>query len=228
LAFERSTIGIMLAVIVCLAGVFALLAIAEYMARQKWLKGENLRQFVHITVGSFVAFWPWLIGWSTIQIHGTAMLAVVILNRSRRGRFFHFNKVTKRETYGDIFFALAIIACALLTTDKIFFALAILNLSLADGLAAVVGLNFGKRWRYKVYYHTKTVLGSMAFWLVSICVLGVGLLFAHNVIDFTHYALLVVFLPPLLTALENVCMLGLDDLVIPLAVLLFLRLAQMG
>jgi dolichol kinase len=218
----------MLAVIVCLAGVFALLAVAEYFAKQKLLKGENLRQFVHISVGTFVAFWPWLVSWSTIQILGLAMLAVVILNRTRRGRFFHFNKVTKRETYGDIFFALAITACALVTTNKLFFALAILNLSLADGIASVVGQNFGKHWRYKVYYHTKTVMGSMAFWLVSMSIFGVGLLYAHNVIDFTHYALLVIFLPPVLTALENICMLGLDDLVVPLAVILVLRLTQMG
>lgn len=203
-----------------------LLLISEYLGKRKFLTGENQRKFVHVSVGTFVAFWPWLISWQAIQLIGAAMLAVVLLNRGRDGYFFRFHKATKRESYGDILFAVAIIACALLTQTKIFFALAILNLSLADGLAAVVGQTFGSRWRYKVYYHTKTVLGSMTFWLVSLCIFGAGLLFAHNLIDFTHYALLLIFLPPILTILENIFMLGMDDLVIPIAVLLALNIAQ--
>jgi phytol kinase len=218
----------MLAVIFCLVGVAALLGLADYLGKYKKLKGENQRKLTHICVAAFVAFWPWLTSWRAIQYIGLAMLAGVIINRSQKFKIFGFNKTIKRETYGDIFFALAIIACALLTKNKVFFALAMLNLSLADGLAAFIGLNFGKHWKYKVYHHTKTVIGSMAFWIASACILGTGLLFAHNSIDFSHYVFLVILLPPVLTVLENVSIMGLDDLVIPVAVVLVLRLAQMN
>ena len=218
----------MLAVIFCLVGVAALLAAAEYLGKHKILKGENQRKFVHIGVGTFVAFWPWLISWETIQFIGLAMLLVVLLSRHQHPRFWRFNKISKRESYGDIFFALAIIASALLTDVKIFFALAILNLALADGVAAVIGLNFGKHWRYKIYHHTKTVIGTMVFWLVLIYIMGTGLLFAHDLIGFDGYVLLVVVLPSVLTLLENISVMGLDDLLIPVVVIVALRSAQLG
>lgn len=218
----------MLAVIVCLVGVLVLLLISEYLGRQKILKNEYQRKLVHISVAAFVASWPWLISWRSIQYIGLAMLAVVLFNRTQHSKFFGFNKNVKRETYGDVLFALSISACALLTHNKVFFALAMLNLSLADGIAAFIGTRYGKPWRYKVYHHTKTVIGSMAFWIVSACILGTGLLFAHNYVDFSHYALLVVFLPPVLMLLENVSIMGLDDFVVPVAVVLALRLAQMN
>jgi len=216
----------MLAVIVCLLGVFAILVVAEYLGRYKILKGENQRKLVHIGVAAFVAFWPWLISWRSIQYIGLALLAGVLLNRSHYFKRFQFNKSINRETYGDVLFALAIIVCALLTKNKDYFLLAMLNLALADGLAALVGTNFGKRWRYQVYHHTKTVLGSMTFWLVSVCILGPGLLFTHNYIDFSHYIILQITIPPVLTVLENVSIMGLDDLAVPLAVIFILNLAQ--
>jgi hypothetical protein len=58
--------------------------------------------------------------------------------------------------------------------------------------------------------------------------MGTGLLFVHDLIDFEHYVLLVVFLPPVLTLLENVSIMGLDDFVIPVVVVLILRAAQMN
>jgi len=214
--------------IVCLVGVALLLGISEYLGKRKVLKGEDQRKFVHVSVGVFVASWPWLISWQAIQLIGLAMLFVVLLSREPRFKGWRFNKSVKRESYGDILFALAIITCALITDVKIFFALAMLNLALADGLSAVIGEKFGKRWRYKVFHHNKTVIGSMAFWFISTCILGTGLLYAHNSINFDNYVLLVVFLPPALTILENISIMGLDDFIVPVVVVLALRAAQMS
>jgi uncharacterized membrane protein len=65
----------------------------------------------------------------------------------------------------------------------------------------------------------------MTFWLASLCILGVGLLFAHDIIAFNHYALLLILLPPTLAFLENLAVLGLDNVVVPVAVVLALQLA---
>jgi dolichol kinase len=107
-----------------------------------------------------------------------------------------------------------------------FFTLAILTMALADGLAAVIGQNYGSQWRYKVFHQLKTVVGSMTFWFVSTCILGAGLLYAHDVINFNHYVLLVLVLPPVLTIVENVVGLGLDNIFVPLAVIIALQIAQ--
>lgn len=214
----------MLEVIACLVGVFVLLVIDDILARAKILKAEYRRKFVHITVGTFVASWPWIISWRSIQIIGILMFAIVAFNQYRP--IFKFNRGLKRETYGDYFFALAIVVCALLTSTKVFFAMAILNLALADGLAALAGSSSGKRWKYKVFNQTKTVIGSMAFWFTSLIILGGGTLFAHELISFNHYVILLLLLPPALTLVENAAVYGLDNLAVPVIVLLALHIAE--
>jgi len=221
---KASTIKRMLGVLVCLVGIVAILGISELLWRAKILHGELQRKFVHITGGTFAAGWPWLVSWQTIQLLGMALLAGVLLNRYKK--FSHFKDGVKRESYGDIFSALAIILCATLTNEPIFYALAILHLALADGLAAVIGTSYGRAWRYLVFRQTKTVIGSMTFWFVSVCILGAAVLFTSELISFDSYAALLLVLPPVLTALENLSVLGLDNIVIPAAVLAGLETVQ--
>ena len=215
---------LMLAIAVCLFGALAILLADEYLAKRKILKAKYRRNFVHITVGIFIASWPWLISWRTIQLIGVLMLAIVAYNRYHP--VFKFNHNTKRETYGDFCFALAVIACASLTTINVFFALAMLELALADSIAALIGKKYGTKWNYKVFHQTKTVLGSMMFWVVTVYILGVGILFAHDLISYSSYAAIILLLPPVLTLLENITPVGLDDLVVPVTLIIVLGIAQ--
>ncbi|HEX5394912.1 MAG TPA: hypothetical protein VFW52_00975, partial [Candidatus Saccharimonadales bacterium] len=160
----------MLAIIACLAGIFAILLLSEMLAQKKLLSGDPRRQFVHIAAGSYIAFWPWLISFNTIAWLGLVMLAVVLLNRRKKLADFYTD--VDRKSYGDIFYALAVISSALMTDEKAFFALAMLTMALADGFANLIGQRYGKDWRYKVFGHTKTVIGSMAIWLISMSILG--------------------------------------------------------
>jgi dolichol kinase len=212
----------MLAVILCIAGLFALLVLTEYLASKKILRGEYLRKFLHITAGSFIASWPWLISWRSIQILAVLMLGVVLAGRYLKILRYHGR--TRRVTYGDIFLALAVLVSSFIAGHKVFFALAILEVALADGLAAVVGLSYGKEWGYKVFGYTKTVVGTMVFWIVSIGILTVGLLAAHDLFTFTDYYYLLLLLPPVLTLLENLAVLGIDNLIVPLVTIAALRL----
>ncbi|MBX4190954.1 hypothetical protein KW794_02600 [Candidatus Saccharibacteria bacterium] len=214
----------MLAVIGCIAGLFALLVLTEYLGIYRILKGEYLRKFLHITAGSFIAFWPWLISWRSIQILALGMLGFMLAGRYFRILRYHGR--IHRVTYGDIFLALAILVCSFIAGNKVFFALAILEVALADGLAAVVGISYGKQWGYKVFGYTKTVIGTMVFWIVSIAILTAGLLASHNLFSFNDYYYLLLLMPPLLTLLENLAVLGIDNLIIPLLTIAILRLLQ--
>jgi len=212
----------LLKVIACLSGITAILVLAEILWRRKILKDEYGRKLVHILAGIFIAFWPWLISWRAIQLLGVTILAGLLVNRELK--ILHATNSLGIRFYSDCYYALAVTVCALLTTQKSFFALAILIMALGDGFAAIVGCTVGKKWRYKVFGQTKTVIGSMVFWLISMCVLGAGVVLVGNTIDFTHYALLIIFLPPVLTALENFAIFGTDNIVIPIATLVALRL----
>lgn len=213
----------MLAVSASIVAMLSLVLIAEVLWRQKILKGENQRKFVHISIGTFAAFWPWLMSWESIQYLGILMTVFVLINR--HWTYLHYlGNIRIHHNYGDVFLPLAIVVAGMATTNKVFFAIAILHVSLADGLAALIGSNFGKHWRYKVLQHSKTVVGTMTFWLVSICILGLGALAAHDVIAYNQYALLLLTLPPALTALENIVGLGMDNIAVPAAVLIGLNL----
>jgi phytol kinase len=216
-----STIEPMFAAVMCLVGVGIILVIAEQLWNHKILKGEEQRKFVHIGVGIFVAFWPWLIDWKTIQVFGILMLCGVLINRFHKS--LHFDGNIRSESYGDICFPIAVTLVATVTDVKLFFAIAILHLALADGLAAVVGKNLGQKFRYQVFHQSKTVFGSMTFWFLSTCILGTGLLFANDFITFQSYVSVLFILPPILTVLENVTTYGLDNITVPLATVLILQ-----
>lgn len=214
----------MLATFACLAGVFAILVFGELIGQKRLVRGDPLRKILHISIGSFIAFWPWLISWQTIVWIGVAMLAVVLLNHRIKLVDFHSN--INRRTYGDVFFALGVIAAALLADERIFFTLAVLVMSFGDSAANIIGQKYGQKWRYQVFGHSKTVIGSMAMWFVSLCVLGVGLLFAHGLVTYSAYTILILATPPILALLENISIMGFDNLVVPVAVLLALNLAK--
>ena len=212
----------MLAVFACLSGVLAILVLEEIFYKNKILEGEYLRKFVHITAGSFIALWPWLIDWYHLQLIGLAMAAFIWLNH--RIKRIHASGDVHRKTYGFYLFALTVAVTPFLTHNKIIFALALLNMALADGIAAVAGTAYGRKYEYTIFHHVKSVVGTMAFWLVSLGILGCGLLFLQASLDFGNYFVLILILPPLLAALENVAVFGLDNIVVPVALVLTLRL----
>ncbi len=214
----------MLVPIICLLIISGYLFLAEELWQHNILHGEAERKFVHVGVGSFVAFWPWLMSFRWITVIGLVLLAAVLANRLFRPS--HLLGEVHRPSIGDFLLPGAIIICSLLTHHKIFFAVAMLHLSWADGLAALVGENYIRRWGYRVLGQVKTVIGSMTFWVVSIAILGLAGPFMVGLISYSHYATIILVLPLILTELEAIGVFGLDNLLVPVAVVLALRLAQ--
>jgi phytol kinase len=211
----------MLTVFICLAAVLLLLVLNEFLYRRHILKGELKRKFVHILASCFMASWPWLLSWKAIQLIGVAMVIVLVLNRQLR--ILHYLGGLRERSYGDVFLALAVTVSALITDEKIFFAIAILHIALADGFAAVIGSIYGKNWRYKIFGQTKSVVGTMTFWVVSTVILGVGLLAMNDMVSFSTYTTALIIMPPILAVSENLAPFSLDNLVIPMVALFMLN-----
>jgi dolichol kinase len=150
---------------------------------------------------------------------------VLVLLVNRQVKVLHYLGGIRQQTFGDVFLALSITTTALITDEKVFFAIAMLCVALADGFAAIIGTKSGRNFRYKVFGQTKTVIGSMTFWIISLSILGGGLLAAHDLVPFTNYAILLVVLPPILTLVENFAIFGVDNLAIPITIVLALHLA---
>ena len=189
-----------------------LLVLNELWVRQLSQPTELSRKFIHITVGSFVAFWPFFLSWTQITLLSIAFVLVVAVSK-----YFHiFSAIhsVQRPTYGEVFFGLAVGAIALVTHSKGIYAAALLQMSLADGLAAVVGLRYGKGNTYKVLGATKSVAGTATFFAVSMTLLA-----GYSVIsDVTIAPLIMLSMAAGASAIENVGVYGLDNLLVPLLI----------
>lgn len=177
---------------------------------------EFSRKFVHITVGSFVAFWPFFLTWTQIELLSLAFLVVIVVSKFLN--LFEAIHSVQRPTWGEVFFALAVGLIALITHDKWIYAAALLQMSLADGLAAVVGTRFGGRYKYLVFSYPKSLVGTATFFVVSLAVLVV----------FNHWfnpalnPFMMVGISLLASLVENIGVKGSDNLLTPLLIALIL------
>ncbi len=205
-----------------LAIIFLILVVSEYLWRSNRIEPETARKTIHIAVGSFIAFWPLYMSWREIQIL-SAVLFLGVLISYELGVFGAIHHV-KRRTSGELWYPVGIGLSATLTVQPWIYCIAILHMSLADGLAAVVGTKWGLRGKkYQIGTHTRSLLGSFTFFVVS----GLLSMFAYFALSSelpeTSLAVFAI-LPFLVTAVESISRHGLDNVFIPLSVIFALGL----
>ncbi len=199
-------------ILLTIAAVFILLLIGEFWWRRQRLHGEFTRKFVHITVGSFVAFWPFFLTWNEIRLLSIAFLIGVVA--SKYLKLFRAIHSVQRPTWGELYFALAVGVITFVTQNEWVYAAALLQMSLADGLAAVVGTRYGQRFRYVVFGHAKSLLGTLAFLAASMLVL-----FGYSQGSGQYLTAVFVFdLAVAAAMIENLGVGGLDNLLVPVLV----------
>jgi dolichol kinase len=204
---------------VAVAIVFLILVFAEYLSRHKGVHSELTRKLVHILVGTFVAFWPFFLSWRQIQMISLAFLVVVI--GSIWLNIFRSIHAVERNIAGELLFAMVIGILAFLSVNEWIFMAAMLHLSVADGLAAVVGMLWGDHNQYKVFGRMKSVVGSLAFFFTSLAIVIAYVAFS----DAPYSVAALLWVPVAATIAENVAVSGSDNLVIPLLVALVLTSA---
>jgi phytol kinase len=198
--------------ILTVLAVLAVLVISEMWWRTHRTHNEFSRKFVHITVGSFAAFWPYFLSRQEILLLSAAFIVAVLL--SLYLGIFKAIHAVERPTWGEVCFAGAVGVLALMTDDKAIYTAALLHMGLADGMAALVGTAWGKKTRYKVLGHTKSIVGSVAFLLVSLAIL-IGYATVEPV---APPAALLVGIAAVAAIMENIAVRGLDNLLVPVFV----------
>ncbi len=196
--------------ILSVMAVTAVLVASEYAWRRHWFENELGRKFVHITVGSFVAFWPFFLSWNEIRLLSVAFLVAVAV--SSKLKIFKAIHSVQRPTFGEVCFAVTVGLMTYVTHSKGIYAAALLQMSLADGFAAVFGNLYGKDNTYHLFGHAKSVVGTGAFMVTS-----VALLVGYSIIGGHHLSVADVAVGAAVAAFfENVTPFGLDNLVVPL------------
>lgn len=198
--------------------VFVLLVLTEILWRRNSLRGESARKFIHIVVGSYVAFWPFFISFQAIQLISAAFLIVVGI--SLRFSIFKAIHGVARKTWGEALFAVGIGLIAVLTNEPWIFAACILHMSVADGFAALAGKQWGKGNRYHVGNHEKSIVGTSVFWFCSLIITGLAI---ANIPDLqADMSIYLLWLPFATSLTENIGIGGTDNVLVPLLVYLAL------
>lgn len=221
--FIQDGLGI-LGVSGAIVGTFAFSEVLR--SRAKWAS-ERTRKFVHILCGSIVFFFPYLFH----SVHTLGVLSAsfaILLMTTRLLGFMQSIHAVRRKSLGVFYYTLAIYTTGLLTWGQphgtTFFQISVLLLAFGDGLAALIGKNYG-RHRYLVGTHPRTIEGSATVFWVSLLASFV-LLFVGNVATLPVAFCLSVILAALVTVVEALSLWGIDNLTIPLSAAFFLNSAQ--
>jgi phytol kinase len=198
--------------LVAIVVTFLLLMSTEILWRKGHVQKEYARKLVHMSVGVFVAFWPFFLDWNQIRLLSIAFIVAISL--SLRFKLFKSIHSVERPSWGEVLFALSVGLVTFLTTDPYIYAAAILHMSLADGAAAIIGTRYGAAQHYYVLGQYKSLIGSLAFLTTSIVVLTWYVVAGGaNVSIIAALAIGVVA-----TALENAGWRGFDNVTVPVFV----------
>jgi phytol kinase len=209
----------MLELLVACLLILGLILISEGLWKRKKISTEVSRKIIHMGTGIIVAFMPLFIPYFWIQLLSVAFLAVIFV--SYRLRIFQSIHAVKRVTVGEFLYPIAIGVCAFIEPAPWIFTAAILHLAIADSMAAIFGQKWGKRTRYMIITHGKSLVGSLAFFLTSAGIF-LGVTFFVMQQNLPSLPVLLGVIPLALVLLENVSLFGSDDITIPVAVIVLL------
>ncbi len=207
----------MLNIILALGPIAIILFVSEILWRKKKLKGEKARKFVHILAGIWFAFWPAYLPMDGIFVLGC--LAFFLLVYSRYTKLFHAIYAVRRRTYGDLFYAVSIIICALLAREPWIFTVSVLLMSFADGMAAIVGRYWGEGNRYFVFGFKelqKSCVGTITYIVSCVAIITIGLAIGGDSAISQNILLAFIVLPIMCTVIENISPYGFDNLFVPI------------
>jgi dolichol kinase len=199
--------------------IFLLILVTEYLWRNKKIHVETSRKLIHMGTGIIVAFMPFFITYDMIKLLSIAFLAVIFI--SYKLHILQSIHAVKRVTIGELLYPIGIGICAFLEPAVWIFTAAILHLAIADSVASIAGIKWGKRTRYMVVTHGKSLVGSFAFFVASVLILASTIPFVAPA-SLPQLSLLLGFAPLVLVLTENLSLLGTDDLTIPVAVIVLL------
>lgn len=195
-----------------------ILVTSEYLWRAMHIQGEFARKFVHIIAGSFIAFLPFWVSYGWVAVLAIGFIFANLLNRYTP--IFHAIHAITRRSWGDLLFGVGILICALLRPNRWLFAGAILQVALADGLAALIGTKYSKH-TYKIFDHYKSPIGTFTYLVssaaIAMLVLLVGDLGGHNVLA------VLCIVPLIMTLFENISGYGTDNIILPVVFLLAMQ-----
>ena len=195
---------------------------------------ELLRKILHISMGLVAVSFPWLFDrWWPVLLLGVLSLSGMIALRRVKGLAGSVGTVVSgvnRVSLGELYFPLAIAIQWYLYLSEdgpsqiriVLYCIPLLLLTLADALAALVGVSYG-RWRFTTADGLKSTEGSLSFFLCAFLCVHVPLLLATDT-GKAETLLIALLLAWVATLFEAIAWGGLDNLMLPLVAYLLLEI----
>ena len=201
----------------------ALIVVVEFWSRKLQPPPERTRKAVHMVGGAICLSFPYLLEspW-TVAVLGLSLFGLIGIGR--RYEFLHSLHGVERKSKGAEYYPLMIFALFWLARDTPWlYASSLLALAVADALAALVGGRYG-RIRYQVDDESKTVEGSLTFFIVAAIVISIPLLLSgdSSLPSHSHRIAVACVAAVLITVLEAISRHGRDNIWIPLGTFLVL------
>lgn len=185
----------------------------ELIAKKLHPPSEITRKLSHILAGIGAAMLPFVISFQEITLLGLLFVPAVYI--SMRSNMFTSIHNVRRNTYGELYFPLAIAICALLFPDKFLFIYAVLVIGVADALASLVGQRYSRKKR-SFKKSQKSAAGSLAFFAATVCIGALLIVVFTGSSPFSAIFWSIALAIPL-TFIEAFAKNGLDNLYVPVA-----------
>ncbi len=196
--------------------VFIVIGTAGLLLHFKVVSAEVARKVVHIGVSNWWLlamyfftgpFWPAL---------GAASFIIINFISYKKHIFKAMEAPEKKKNLGTVYFPISLLILSLLcfgdTMPPYTGALGILVMGYGDGMAAIIGSQFGKR-KFSIAGSKKTLEGTFTMFVVSWCVLYIILTYYNPSIAFSAS----LACAAVATFAEAFTPFGLDNISVPLA-----------
>ncbi len=209
-----------------IAGVVGWMSLLRVYQRLRSPNAEWLRKLVHVPGGLLALSMPFLFSESRPLLFTCGLfilvLAVVRSSRSLKQGIGAVLCSVARRSNGELWFPVSVAFLFVLSQgDFLLYSIPLLILTFADAAAALVGIRWGEM-RYASGAGTKTMEGSLAFFVVAFLAAGIPLALRSAEAD-TRAMLIALVLALVLSVAEGVCRNGLDNLLVPVAGFYLLR-----
>ena len=172
---------------------------------------ELLRKIIHIGMGPLIPLAKFLeIEQSAAQYFAGGMSILIVINYIYK--LFPIIEDVDRKSFGTFFycFSLLILISLFWEKDPLALTAGFFIMTLGDGLAGLIGKNFkSKTW--KIFSQKKSLIGTTTMFVISLLVLSI--LGYTNNIDFNYYYFGIALLA---TFLEQISIIGIDNLSVPI------------
>ena len=172
---------------------------------------ELLRKIIHIGMGPLIPLAKLLeIEQNAAQYFAGGMSILIVINYIYK--LFPIIEDVDRKSFGTFFycFSLLILISLFWEKDPLALTAGFFIMTLGDGLAGLIGKNFKSR-SWKIFNQKKSILGTTTMFLISLFVLSI--LGYINNINFNYYYFGIALLA---TLLEQISIIGIDNLSVPI------------